>query len=80
MKLTEKQKNQIKEIIADKLGYDIEEVNDDSHLNDNLCADSLDEVEILMCIEKEFDVEINDEIAEGIKLVSDYYPIIESLS
>lgn len=43
-KFTEQTKNRIKEIIANKLGYDFEEVNDDDNLKDNLCADSLDTV------------------------------------
>lgn len=79
MNLTEKQKVEIKEIIADKLGYDIEEVNDTDDLKDNLCADSLDTVELVMKMEKHFDITIDDDDADEIKLVSDFYPIIDKL-
>lgn len=77
--ITEKQKVEIKEIIADKLGYDIEEVNDTDDLKDNLCADSLDTVELVMETEKHFDITIDDDDADEIKLVSDFYPIIDKL-
>lgn len=77
--ITEKQKVEIKEIIADKLGYDIEEVNDTDDLFKNLCADSLDTVELVMEMEKHFDITIDDDDADEIKLVSDFYPIIDKL-
>lgn len=79
MNLTEKQKVEIKEIIADKLGYDIEEVNDTDDLKDNLNADSLDTVELVMEMERHFDIAIDDDDADEIKLVSDFYPIIDNL-
>lgn len=79
MNITEQQKNEIKEIIADKLGYDFEEVNDSDDLKDNLCADSLDTVELVMEMEKHFDIAIPDEEADEIKTVQDFYPIIDRL-
>lgn len=79
MNITEQQKNEIKEIIADKLGYDFEEVNDPDDLKDNLCADSLDTVELVMEMEKHFDISIPDEEADEIKTVQDFYPIIDRL-
>lgn len=77
--ITEKQKIKIKEIIADKLGYDFEEVNDSDNLRDNLCVDSLDMVELVMETEKDFDIAIPDEEADEIKTVEDFYPIIDKL-
>lgn len=77
--ITEKQKVEIKEIIADKLGYDLEDVKDADNLKDNLNADSLDTVELVMEMEKHFDIAIDDDDADEIKLVSDFYPIIGNL-
>jgi len=79
MNITERQKNEVKEIIADKLGYDFEEVNYSDDLKDNLCADSLDTVELVMEMEKHFDIAIPDEEADEIKTVQDFYPIIDRL-
>ena len=79
MNISDKNKNKIKQIIADKLGYDFEEVNDSDNLRDNLCADSLDIVELVMEIEKHFDIAIPDEETYEIKTVEDYYPIIDKL-
>lgn len=73
--LTEDQKDKLHNLIADTLGCDLEE---GVSIN-NLGADSLDEVELIMIVEREFDIEINDDIAEGIVLVSDYYPVIANL-
>ncbi len=77
--ITEKQKDEIKEIIADTLGFDFEEVNDLDDFKDNLNADSLDIVELVMSMEKHFDIAIPDDEADEIKLVSDFYPIIDKL-
>ncbi len=65
--------------VAYVLGHDLEDVKDASNLRDDLGADSLDVVELVMEVEKQFDIEIPDEAAEEINLVSDYYPIIEKL-
>lgn len=77
--ITEKQKIEIKEIIADKLGYDFEEVNDTDDLVDNLCADSLDTVELVMEMEKRFDITIPDEESEKIEKVEDFYSVMDGL-
>jgi len=61
----------IRKIIADNLGVSLEEVRPDAAFVDDLGADSLDIVELVMAIEKEFDIEIPDEDAEGISTVQD---------
>ena len=63
-------KTQTKELIADHLDVDISEVTDDAHLMDDLMADSLDLVDLLMVIEEEFDVEIQEKDAKKIKTVN----------
>lgn len=77
--LTEDQKDKLHNIIADTLGCDLKDVLEEDMSITNLGADSLDEVELIMKVEQEFDIEINDDIAEGIVLVSDYYPVIANL-
>ena len=61
----------VKEIVVDKLGVDSEQVAVDSSFVDDLGADSLDQVELVMAFEEEFSVEIPDEDAEGIRTVGD---------
>ena len=76
-KLSESQKTEIKEMIADKLCVDIEEVKDDSNFVNDLGADSLDEVELIMNLEKIHDIYIPDDEAEEAHIVSDFYNIVE---
>ncbi|MDR0406155.1 MAG: acyl carrier protein [Clostridiales bacterium] len=61
----------IKEILVEQLGVSADEVTADSSLMDDLGADSLDLVELVMAMEQEFDIEIPDEDAEKIKTVGD---------
>lgn len=61
----------IKEILVDQLGIEAEEINMDSNFIDDLNADSLDIVELVMAMETEFDISIPDEDAEKIKKISD---------
>jgi acyl carrier protein len=61
----------IKEILAEQLGVSEDEIKMDSSLTDDLGADSLDLVELIMALEQEFDLEISDEEAEKIKTVGD---------
>jgi acyl carrier protein len=61
----------LKNIVAESLGVDIDEVNEKSYFIEDLGADSLDIVELVMAIEKEFDVEIPDEDADKIATVQD---------
>ena len=59
----------IKEIIIDKLGVEESKITMDAHFIDDLGADSLDTVELIMKMEEEFDIEIPDEDAEKISTV-----------
>jgi acyl carrier protein len=68
----------IKNIISEQLGIDVEEVNMDSSFIDDLGADSLDIVELVMALETEFDLEIPDEDAEKIATVSDVVEYIKA--
>ncbi|WP_273264645.1 acyl carrier protein [Flexistipes sinusarabici] len=61
----------VKEIIAEQLNIDEEEVKPEASFIDDLGADSLDTVELIMAFEEEFDLEIPDEEAEKIKTVQD---------
>ncbi len=60
----------IKKIIAEQLGVEEEDVVPDASFVEDLGADSLDTVELVMALEEEFDVEIPDEDAEKIQKVS----------
>ena len=68
----------IKSIVADQLGVDEDQVTEDASFIDDLGADSLDTVELIMAFEEEFDVEIRDEDAQKIKTVKDVIEYIES--
>ncbi|WP_078380928.1 acyl carrier protein [Sutcliffiella halmapala] len=61
----------VTKIIVDRLGVDESEVNLDSKFKDDLGADSLDVVELVMELEDEFDLEISDDEAENITTVAD---------
>jgi acyl carrier protein len=62
---------QVKNIIVEQLGVDPDEVTDNAHFIDDLGADSLDTVELVMAFEEEFGIEIKDEDAEKIATVND---------
>ena len=65
----------VKGIVAEQLGIGVDEINNESSFIDDLGADSLDTVELVMALEEEFDIEISDEEAENISTVqtaSDY--------
>jgi acyl carrier protein len=61
--------DKVKEIIVDQLGVDENEVTDSAHFIEDLGADSLDTVELVMAFEEEFNIEIPDEDAEKITTV-----------
>lgn len=61
----------VKEIVVEQLGVDEEEVTMNASFVDDLGADSLDIVELIMALEEEFDMEIPDEDAEKISTVGD---------
>ncbi|KXG77231.1 Acyl carrier protein [Fervidicola ferrireducens] len=68
----------VKKIIADQLGIDEDEVVPEASFIDDLGADSLDIVELIMAFEEEFDLEIPDEDAEKIKTVQDAVDYIKN--
>ncbi len=61
--------DRIKQIVAEQLGVDEDQVTAEASFMDDLGADSLDTVELVMALEEEFDVEISDEDAEKIQTV-----------
>ncbi|EGT3614796.1 acyl carrier protein [Clostridium sp.] len=63
--------DKLKEIIADKLSVNEDEITMESTFVDDLGADSLDIVELIMALEEELEMEIPDEDAEGFKTVGD---------
>lgn len=63
--------DKVRDIVVDQLGVEADEVNIDSTFIDDLGADSLDIVELIMAFEEEFGIEIPDEAAEKIKTVQD---------
>ena len=67
----------VKAIIIDKLGVDEAEVTDSASFTNDLGADSLDTVELIMEFEKEFDIQIPDDQAEAISTVGDAISFIE---
>ena len=71
-------KEKVVEIIVDKLGVDAAEVKDEASFTNDLGADSLDTVELIMELEKQFDVTIPDTDAEKIQTVGDAIKYIEA--
>lgn len=69
--------DKIKEIVVEQLGVDMDQVTLESNFVDDLGADSLDTVELIMAFEEEFDIEIPDTDAEKIKTVQDVIDYIE---
>ncbi len=67
----------IRDIIVEQLGVDAEEITVESSIIDDLGADSLDIVELVMAFEEEFGVEIPDEAAEKIATVGDIISYLE---
>ena len=70
--------DKVKSIIAEQLGVKIEEVKPEASFIDDLNADSLDTVELIMALEEEFNVEIPDEDAEKMTKVGDAINYVES--
>ena len=68
----------VREIIANQLNKDASIITLETHLVDDLGADSLDAVELIMALEDEFGMEIEDDAAQSIKSVGDLVNYIES--
>ncbi len=68
---------QVKEIIIEQLGVDEAQVKPEASFIDDLGADSLDTVELVMALEEKFDIEIPDEDAEKIATVADAIGYVE---
>ena len=76
--MSEDVSSKVKKIVADHLGIDEAKVTEESSFIDDLGADSLDTVELVMAFEEAFDVEIPDEKAETILTVGDAISHLES--
>lgn len=68
----------VRGIIGEQLGLEKDEINMDSSFVDDLGADSLDIVELIMALEEEFDIEIPDEDAEKVSAVKDVVEYIKA--
>lgn len=68
----------VKSIIVDQLDVEEDKVTMDANIQDDLGADSLDVVDLVMSFEEEFDIEIPDDQVENIKTVGDVVNYIES--
>ena len=69
--------SKVQKIVAEQLSVDLEEVKPEASFANDLGADSLDTVELVMALEEEFEIEIPDEAAEGITTVQDAVTFIE---
>ena len=68
----------IKEVVVEQLSVNADEVKDDAKFVEDLGADSLDVVELVMALEEKFDIEIPDDEAEKIQTLNDVVAYIES--
>jgi len=71
--------DKVKKIIAEKLSVDLEEVVAEASFVDDLGADSLDLVELIMSMEEEFDIDISDEDSEKLVTVKDAIAYVDSI-
>jgi acyl carrier protein len=76
--MTDEIEARVKKIIAEHLGVDEAKVTPEAKLEDDLGADSLDCVELIMAMEEESDCEITDEEAEKVIVVRDAFTLIET--
>jgi len=68
----------IKEVVVEQLSVNADEVKDDAKFVEDLGADSLDVVELVMALEEKFDIEIPDDEAEKIQTLNDVVAYVES--
>jgi len=78
--MTEDISSKVKKMVVDHLGVDESKVTEEANFMDDLGADSLDTVELVMAFEEEFGAEISDSEAEKILTVGDAIKFIESKS
>jgi acyl carrier protein len=71
--------DEVKEVVVEQLNVSPDEVKEDSKFAEDLGADSLDVVELVMSLEEKFDIEIPDEEAESIATVADAIKFIENV-
>ncbi len=76
--MSEEIENTVKEIIVDQLGVEADKVTADAKFIEDLGADSLDTVELVMAFEDKFGIEVPDEAAENLKSVTDVVAYIEA--
>lgn len=69
----------IKEIVAEQLNYDIEKLTDDTLFVEDLSADSLEIVELVMALENEFGIEIPEDAVEKIKTIGDLADVLANM-
>ena len=69
---------EVKAIVAEQLNINIDDIKEDSKFVEDLDADSLDVVELVMALEEKFDLEIPDKDAEGIATVKDVIDYIKN--
>jgi len=71
LRMDQSQGTRIRSIVAEQLGVDVSEVTPDASILDDLGADSLDVVELVMALEDAFDIEVPDEDVENIRTIGD---------
>ena len=71
--------DRVREILADQLGVDESQLNDDAHLVNDLRADSLDAIEIIMELEDEFDICIPDDGWQELQTVKEVVAAVEGM-
>ena len=76
--MTEEVSNKVKKIITDHLGIDTSKLTEDASFVNDLGADSLDTLELVMAFEEEFNFEISDSVAEKITTVGDAIKFIKA--
>lgn len=69
----------IKELIVEELNIPADQVKLESKISEDLGADSIDAIELIMEVEEEFDIEIDDDAAMGIKTINDLVEVINKL-
>ncbi len=70
--------DEVKEILAEQLDVNIDDIEINSSLSDDLGADSLDAIDIVMTVEDQYSIEVPDEVIKSIKTVEDIVSFIES--